>query len=170
MALSFTDYTSNAIVRGLLGVAEEEVTDDVFTTMSASFLQEVTFALEDLNSAIPTLFETAKTAVDASTASVAQQRFYDIVQLYAAYITADHCADGAVEMFAPKKITDGKAELERREDPYSSLRAALKASLARWRSRLSAALTVLDSSQSITTTARTLVSSTGLAVDPVTGV
>lgn len=167
-ALVFSDYTSPAVVRGLLGVAEEEIPDDIYDTMGNSFLLAVEETFEELNDSIISMFTTIKD-IDAGSRTGAQQRFYDIVRLYAAYIVADDMANGSIEMFAPVKITDGKAEMDRK-DPYESLRASLKASLALWKARLGTALSALDATKIITTTKPTLAVGAGIAIDPVTGV
>lgn len=170
MALILSDYTDYDTIRGLLGVAETEIPDDVFAMLDAINLQEVTFTLEELNDTIPTKFETIK-AIAVNSRSALQTRFYNVVRLYSSYIVADQIANGSVEMFAPMKIEDGKAATERAPDPYEALRAALKASLASWSVRLGKVLTLLDPAQSTTAkVTRTFVSSVGLATDPVTGV
>lgn len=170
MALILNDYTDYDTIRGLLGVAETEIPDDVLVMLDGVNLQEVTFTLEELNSSITTKFEAIK-LITVSSRSALQTRFYNVVRLYASYIVANQIANGSVEMFAPKRIEDGKAATERVADPYLSLREALKASLTAWKARLSKVLTALDPAETIAAApTRLMASSTGLAVDPVTGV
>lgn len=169
MALTLSDYTDNATIRGLLGVSEEEIEDVDFRALEEANLLEVTLALEELNEAIPALYATVK-AIAQGSRSVVQTRFYSLVQVYAEYTVASKIANGALAMFAPVAITSNRADTTQRvADPYTSLRSALQASLAAWRTRLIATLGKLDQTLTVTTTTPTLVGSVGLSVDPVTG-
>lgn len=169
MALILTDYLEYATVRGLLGVAETEIPDEAFAETASVALLEVTLTLEELNETIPTLFETIKNIVVGSRTAL-QTRFYNLVQVYAAYVVAEKIASGSIELYAPQRIEDGKASAVRKEDAFAALRGALLASLATWRTRLSRTLTLLDPAQSIAAAAtQRTVSSVGLAVDPITG-
>lgn len=169
MTLALSDYTDNGTVRGLLGISEAEVTDDIFSTLAPGHLLAVTLALEEINAGLPDAFETVK-GVAVATRTNVQSRFYNMVRLYASYLVADTIANGSVEMFAPVIIQDGKTAMQTRaDDPYTPLRTAIKASLALWRGRLVTAAQQLDSTLASNPTALTLVGSAGLNIDPVTG-
>lgn len=169
MSLTLSDYTDNDTLRGLLGVSEAEIPDDILETLSAGNLLEVTFALEDINLQVPVLFESYKNMA-VSTRTALQSRFYSVVRLFAAYIVAEKIANGAIALFAPVTIQDGRTSMQQRDDdPYSSLRTAIKASLTVWRKRLNDTLALIDVTLQKPTPTLTLVSGAGLPIDPVTG-
>jgi hypothetical protein len=169
MTLALSDFTNNDTVRGLLGVSEDEIEDQDFDALAAGNLLSVTMALEDVNSGIPDMFETVKNVSVASRTAL-QTRFYSVVRLFAQYTVADLIANGAVAMFAPVVIQDGKTAMQQRaDDPYTPLRTAIKASLVLWRSRLIDVAGRLDASLATTPKTLTLIGAAGLPADPVTG-
>lgn len=168
MSNTLADYVTNATIRGLLGVSEDEVEEADFTALAEGHLLAVEMALEGINEDVPTLFETIK-GIAAPSRTLLQQRFYSVVRLYSNYVIALDIAKGSVEMFAPIRLSDGKAEQERK-DPYEALRAALQAGLQLWTTRLGTALQRLDSTK--VPAAKTVVTYAGavaLGTDPVTG-
>lgn len=168
MALTLADYTSNDTVRGLLGVSAKEVEDADFTALEEGHLLAVTLALEDINETVPAMFE-AINDKDEGARTTLEQRMYSLTRMLAGVLVAKSIAAGSVDLFAPKRIGDGKAEQERVQDPFDALRANLAASYGSWYERLTAVVGRMD----VVTTPRpvvTYVGSVGLAVDPVTGV
>jgi hypothetical protein len=107
-------------------------------------------------------------ALSSSARTTAQQNFFDVVQLYSAYSAAKHLLT-SLPLFAPKRITDGRAEFERQIDPFADTRIGVLAGFYATRKRL---LSLYETLTSTTVTAATftpgLTSSTGLALDPVT--
>lgn len=169
MSLTLSDYTDNKTVRGLLGVAPEEVTDADFTALESTNLLEVTLALEEISEGLPAQFEAVK-AITAASRSAVQTRFFSLVQVYAAYTVASKIANGALAMFAPVTIQSNAANVQtRQQDPYAQLRSALTASLGTWQQRLVALLPKLDASLSAASVPRLFAGSAGLNLDPVTG-
>lgn len=164
---SLTDFTDYATIRGVLGVAATELTD---TDLALPiYFHEVVEAFAAVNSTVVTMYETVK-AIDAGTRTAQQTRYYNIVQVYSAYLVASVLVSGALEMFAPKEITDGKAKTVRVDDPFSNLRSSIALSLAAWRARLQAVLLLLDPTQTFTApAARTNIAVVPMGVDRVTG-
>lgn len=159
-------YTTPDSVRAVLGVADDEVTDD----MLALPLYEVrlVYDLEEIDSGIPEAYKTT-VAIDYTTRTAAEKRFCDAVKLFSAYSVA-RTALSSLPYLADKRITDGRAESERIADPFSLVREAVSGGLLDLRYKVSAAYAALPSvtTEVVTRTARTMLASTGIAVDPVT--
>lgn len=168
MALTLSDFTSNDTVRGLLGVNAREVEDADLTALEEGHLLAVTLALEDINETVPDMFEAIKDKDEAARTTL-EQRMYGLTRMLASTLVARSLAGGSVALFAPKRLSDGKAEQERVQDPFEALRANLNASYALWLDRLTSVVGRMD----VVTASRpvvTYVGGVGLAVDPVTGV
>lgn len=170
--MAIIDYTTYDTIRALLGVSGREVKDATL----ALPLYETQFLLElnDIDSGggqVKVQYD-AIAAILAQqppgTLSTDQQRFYDIVRLLAAYSVAQQFL-GPDDNAIPLRITDGKAELERRPD-NTRLREAVMGGFGKLLKRLKAALLVLVPSANVPTSAgRTFIASVGIATDPVTG-
>jgi hypothetical protein len=162
-----TDFTSYDVIRAILGVSEPEVEDNVLA--QDNYLQEVLFRLEELNDTIVTQFDTI-TAINEADRTLRQKQYLKLVGMVSAYIVADKIVKGSIALFAPKRITDGKGQQERVDDPFSTLRDDIAAGLVSWTSRLASVLNILDSTQTIAAApTRTYIGGVGLGVDPVTG-
>jgi hypothetical protein len=114
--MAFTDITSTAEVRAVLGVSEKELRDDVL--LLPLYSTRLTEALRDLHTQLLADYASAA-ALDSRTDD--QQRFVDLVQAYASHHIATQCL-GALPMFAKQQVTDGKNALQRVADPYAQLR------------------------------------------------
>jgi len=165
-----TSYTSFDEVRSAIGVAEEEITDDVLS--QTIFELVLGFDLGDIGIFVPTIQDHYLALIDTVATpapSVDEGRFISILRVYATYVVARHLLR-TLEMFAPQTIKDAKTELARVADPYADVKAGVEVFYQQMRARLLAAYLVLFPSA----TPNNAVSfspllAVGLGVDPVTG-
>lgn len=157
-----TDYTTYADIRAALGVSEEEIEDVTLGLALYSTLLD-----EDLLAVDPLLVSTF-TALPPTGRTPAQARLAALTSLYATYAVAHRLTD-SVELFGFLKVADGRASTERAKEAFDNLRANIAAMLSRLRGTLLAALQVVVPSTVVTATTSSWVSSTGIALDPVTG-
>lgn len=167
MAL-LNDLTSSDEIRATLGVSDEELPD--VTLALPTFVRSLTLDLEDLTPAGDTLSQYLSIwALPAGSRSAVQQRYFDVVQLYSTFHVSKQLLASA-PLFAPQRISDGRAELARFADPFADTKAGVLEGFYLARRRLLAAYENLTSTVVTTAiTAPVLAVSTGLAVDPVTG-
>ena len=137
MSVAITVYTTYADIRAILGVAEEEITDNVVgLTVYAIGLN---LALESVLGTLAPDTEERDLAehhvyIDAlSSPTDDQTKLLETIEIYATYIVADLLAD-SLPMSAPKTQTDGKSSLTRfsSQDTYNSVRANIKYGLAKY--------------------------------------
>lgn len=164
--MALTDYTTYPSIRAVLGVATAEIRDTVLAL--PLYENALTLDLMTLNPTLITQYETIK-VIDPSARTALQARFFNLVQLYAAYAVSVQLL-GSAEMFAPKKITDGAASMERNVDAWATLRDAVSLAYSRMRGQLLALLEEVDPTQPVPVlTTRRYVSAVALGTDPVTG-
>lgn len=162
MALS--DFTSPDDVRACLGVSPKELDNsvlllDMYETGLSEELLEMGDTLEADYLAIAALPQGDLTA--------AQQRFVNLTKLFSALSVSKTLA-GSLSMFSPKKITDGKAAVERFVDAYAGMKEALAINYSTIRTKLIAAYAATGGAVAVSGTARNyMVVSAG--ADPVTG-
>jgi hypothetical protein len=168
--MAITSYTSYDAIRALLGVAATELEDD--TLALPMYEDQFLLELSDIDgggSAVTTLYATIL-AIEQVDRTTNQQRFFTLVNLLGGYSVARQLLASS-ELFAPKRITDGAAAVERAGEHYDRLREGIQASYNIVLSRIKTLLATLDGSAEVATrTSRTFITSTGLATDPVTGV
>lgn len=157
-----TTYTTYADIRAALGVSEEEIEDVTLGLALYSTLLD-----EDLLAVDPALVSTFE-ALPSSGRTPAQIRLANLVSLYATYAVAFRLTD-SVELFGFLKVADGRASTERAKEAFANLRTNISAMLARLRGLLLAALQVVVPSTPAAAASFSWVSSTGIAIDPVTG-
>lgn len=162
--MAFTDYTSPASVRSLLGVSHEEindivVTDDVYYTV----------LLEHLYMISPTLAEDYIEAKGLDPRTPAQNRFIMLTDTVSAYAVATAMAT-PLPMAAPMTIADGKSELTRMSNPYEGIKEDLETALAFYTIKLRAAYALVSEVPAGTAVTRTNVISVGTAINPITGI
>ena len=164
MALTLTDFTSPAEIRAILGVSSKELKDE--TLALSVYARELSFDLYDIS---PDL-EATDLALPPSGKTTAQQRFYDATQLFSAYATCQRLLT-SLPLFAPKSLTDGRAQFDRQIDPLQDVREGVDASFQLAQKRLRETFEALTSTPvtAAPTVFRTIMGSTGIAVDPVTG-
>jgi len=163
--MSLHPYTTVDDVRAALGVSSEEL-EDVTLELETISTQLVGF-LEDLDSNLPTQFETIDT-MQQNTRTTAQQKFYLVTRAYATYVVAGLMLS-TLAMFSFKRITDGKAEAERSE-AWDTVKQDIKDNLEILRRRVQSAYTALNTTYSAPAPTRVnFIVAAGLATNPVTG-
>jgi hypothetical protein len=161
-----TDLTSYAEIRSLLGVSDEEISDDELALPIWSML--LTEKLSAVSDSVSTNFASIGLVPEASR-TPAQKKFLATTSMYAAYAVAQELLT-ALPMFGFKKLTDGKAEIER-FDRWEDLKAGIEKGANAMRVKLRLALAAIDPTYAIPTAITSvLIVSTGIATDPVTGV
>lgn len=159
-----TTYTTYAEVRAALGVSEEEISDETLELQMFETMLVEDFA--DLDALVLPVWEALPAEADRS---AAQARFAALVHLYATYAVAYRLTDN-VELFGFLKMSDGRASAERTKEAFANLRSNIAAMLARIATKLLAALLILEPETVLPVAGDlALVSSVGIAVDPVTG-
>jgi hypothetical protein len=162
--MSFTDYTTPASVRALLGISEKEIRDTVVTDTVY-----LTALLEHLYGLSPTLADDYQTNKADTSRTALQNRFCLLAETVCAYVVAIALIPN-LPMSAPQTITDGKAEHTRMANPYENLRDPLTATLDYYTAKLLAAYALVNTGVVLrSAVARTMVTSVGVAPDPVTG-
>lgn len=162
--MASTDLTTSSAVRAVLGVSPQELPDDV--------LQEpvyMTMLTEDLRAIHPQLLTDFVSIAAVAEKTEVQERFYDLVQMFASYHIAKRCL-GAVAMFAPKVLKDARAEMQRSDDPYRALREDVLATLAILKVRMRSAYALVNPTATVPTAAERLRVLVATPVNPVTGV
>lgn len=155
-------------IRAILGVSDDEVSDEVLNLPIYNLQAQE--ALTDVSETLQGSVQAAKGLTPPTPKST---RLVKLAETYQAYATAKMLLT-ALPMFAPKRITDGRAEQERVQDPFKDVKEGLGAALIDLRYKTKQAEAVFNAEQSGTTapaatrTFYTLVSSAGLATDPVT--
>lgn len=166
-----TSYTSYETVRALLGVGRFEVTDDTLalTVYENQFLLD----LEDIDGGVGaarTEYERIAAISPPSGRTTNEARYFMLVGMFAGYSVAKELLTTA-PMFAPKTISDGKADKTRFDDPFAAQREGVLSGYADLRSRIATMLLTLVPAAAVTAIpARVFLSSTGTTPDPITGV
>lgn len=169
--MALTTYTTNDTIRAILGVSPREIKDETLALaiFEQQFLLEMSAIDNDVGGAVTQY--TTVAAVPAEDRTTAQQQYFDIVGMYAAYSVARQVLTGA-PFSVVQKITDGKAEIERfSSSNFDRVREGVDASCAQIMRRLKSLLSTLDPSvSSVIIPDRVFMLNVGLGVDPVTGV
>lgn len=159
-----TDITTPAEVRAVLGVSAAELEDGVL--LGHTFLVRLTEDLREIHAQILIDFQAAK-AKDSL--SDDEQRFVDLVQAYSEYNVARQCL-ASLDMFAPERITDGKAERQLTTDPYAQLRKDVPQVLGMLRVKLRSAYAKVNTdAPAPTAIERLLVLAATPSLNPITG-
>lgn len=170
--MAISNYTTYDTIRALLGVNGRELKDATLALpiYETQFLLELSGVDGDAGE-VMVQYDAAKALITSEPAgafSADQKRFYDLVNLLAAYSVARQLL-GSDDNAIPLRITDGKAEVERRPD-NTRMREAVEGGWTRFMKRLRALLLVLVPTANVTLPAgRTFIASVGIATDPVTG-
>ena len=164
MPSAITKYTSFDDIRAVLGVSTEELEDVTLSLdLYSNYLQ---MELEDVDLTLPDTYVTVKALPLPITA--VQERFLQSVRLYATYSVAKHLT-ASLPLFSAKSVADGKATVQRFDNPYKDTIAEVVRQCDKMRTRLIAALTAIGSTQAAATTLNYVTVSTP-STDPVTGV
>lgn len=158
--MALTDYTSYAEIRTVLGVTEQEIEDSELALGIRTLELEMDF--DRVHPNLATVYDLHK----ANPTTQPQRRLVRAVPVFAAYSVALRLL-ASVPVFAPKKITDGRAEVERIADPYKHLRAELGAS---YDQVVGIIIDALEDLGEVVGTVGTLVyAMSSVTIDPVTG-
>lgn len=167
---ALTYYTNAETVRSLLGVEALEIGDDILGLPHYAFELETELRELDAGAGEALTQYAAVAAIAAASRSIVQQRYFDLLQLFAAYSIARKLL-GSVDMFAPQKIEDGKAAKTRPATQAERLATALNAGYQLAKSRLTAALLLLNPSAAVEAAPTlTTIVNVPIVADPVTGV
>lgn len=164
--MALTTYTSYAEIRAVLGVSAKELTD---VTLALPLYEQV--LLQDLDEVSATVAAayTSVAAIDPGSRTTTQQKLYEITRSFAAYQVASNLLT-ALPLFAPRAVKDGRAELERQADPYADTKVGVAAMLSKLKTRLATIeAAYLGAPALAALPSYNLTTSTGLAVDPITG-
>lgn len=160
-----TDYTTFADIRAALGVSEEELDD---ATLELDL--HLTLLEDGVDQLSPTLLADWAALPSPDTQSADQLKFAALFKLYCTYAVAFNLLNSA-ELFGFLKVADGRASTERVPEAYKSLRLGVTGMYQRVKARMLAAYLVLVPAAVVATPVITsLVSSVGIAADPVTNV
>lgn len=164
--MDLTQYTTTSDVRAVLGVNTQELPDALL--LSPIYLTNITLALEDINLGIPALFATIS-AIAQGSRTPQQARFYDLVTLYAPYVTAKQLLV-SLSMFGVEEVTDGRAAFNRQKDAYVPVAEGVGAMLSGIKLRLATSYATLEPGAIVSTSSPsfTTMLTASLSVDPVT--
>ena len=158
-----TDYTEYASIRAALGVSTDDLED---TTLALTLYEDaLTQDLEDIDLTLPNTFATTK-AKDTPTAQ--ETRFLEACRLFATYSVAKQLT-AALPLFAAKQVGDGKAVVQRFDNPYRDTVKNVLEQYGKQRTRLVAALAAIGTAGKVSV-APVYVSVVAPSYDPVTGV
>lgn len=161
--MALTNYTTTDEVRSLLGVSPKEVKDAVITTNT-----NLLVVLEKLDEIDAGVREAYQLALDTDPPSSLQARFILLVQTFCAYTVALTMIP-ALPALAPKRITDGKSETERVDNPFTALEPGMRSNLEFVCKKLKTAYSNLTGNATTVAPPRIMASSSPLATDPITG-
>lgn len=160
--MSLVNYTDYDSIRAALGVSSDEIGDDIlslplYEDYLASDLEDVHIDLDSKHTL------TAAIAVPSDE----EKRFLRYSRLFATYSVA-RALTSTLPMFSPKSIEDGKAKMDRYNDPYKATITAVLGEFERWKSSLLTAYLALGASATASVT-RSYMSTATPGSDPITG-
>lgn len=163
--MSITVFTSYADIRAALGVGIAEIPDAVISL--PLYENNLGVELDKLSLTLEADFVTT-TALAVKTTN--QTRFLRSVQLFATYAVARQLT-GALPLFSPKEIHDGKASMVRyASSPYEMTVNAVKEGFEAYKAVVVAAYALVNTATSADTTLRPYLSVVTASYDPVIGV
>lgn len=163
--MTVLDYTSYSQIRAILGVSEDEITDEELALPIWGMLLNQKFL--DISELITAKYsEIFELASGSRTAN--QVKFFELAKLFAAYAVAQELLV-ALPMFGFQTITDGKAS-QQRFDKWDDLKTGIEKSASVMKAKLRLAFATLESSYSAPQPVQRLfIVASGIATDPVTG-
>ena len=157
-----TDYTTYDDVRAALGVSAEDLEDTTLgLKLYSDYLQG---ELEDVDIDLPDTYATVKAE---PLPTRLQTRLMTACELFSTYAVARHLT-GALPLFAPKQMTDGKAQVQRFDSSYRDTVKEVNEQYGKLRARLIAALEAIGTAAA-TVTPAVYMSVVSPLTDPVTG-
>lgn len=163
MPTALTDFATYDEIRAVLGVSDEELEDG--TLELPLYLKLLQMEFSDVSGTLESQYQNIKAN---TTPTAAEQKLLDVVSVFSAYAISKHLLT-SMPLFAPKRITDGRADMDRFTDPFEGVRAGVNSTYQMLKTRISAALAEVGTTTQAVT-ARTYFAATGLAINPVTNV
>lgn len=163
MPTALTDFATYDEIRAVLGVSDEELEDG--TLALPMYLKLLQLDFGDIAGTLEAQYLAAKALPSPS---AAEQKLLDVVSVFSAYAISKHLLT-SMPLFAPKRITDGRAEADRITDPFEGVRQGVNSMYPVLRGRVLAALEALGTSVTAAV-GRTYFSTAGLAINPITNV
>lgn len=163
---SLTQLTSNDEIRAVLGVSDLELSDD---TLNLPIFESLWLSeLSDIYSGLPALIDDIiiKQSTNPPTASALETQLLETVKVFSAYATSKNFLSNA-QLFTPKRITDGKASVERFADAFKGVIDGINTMYLRLRERIRKLLRLLGIDIPVPVS-RVYLSTAGLAVNPIT--
>lgn len=157
-----TAYTTFDDIRGVLGVSVEELEDatlqlQIYEDALAADLDEISLDLESMYQTVSGL----------ASPSATQSRFLRDTRSFATHSVARTLLT-SLPMFGPRSVEDGKARMERFDNPYRDMVKAVNGDYERWRNRLQQTFTALGQSTTVSAP-RTYLSVVAPSSDPIAG-
>lgn len=168
--MALVTYTTYNSVRAVLGVSLKELPDATIAlaVWELQFLLEMS-DVDQGGGVVKTQFNIANALAEVARTEN-QQRLLDLVGMLAAYSVARQMLTPA-SLFAPKKISDGRAEIERFADNnFDRVRLGVQSMYSALIKRLAGLIVVMVPGANVAAVvARRMIGAIPLGTDPVTG-
>ena len=155
------DYTSYSDIRAALGVDEDDISDE---TLGLPIYDDL--LTQDLEDVDLTVVDTYTTTTAISSPTAAETRFLRACKLFATFSVARQLTS-SLPLFAAKQMTDGKAQIQRFDNPYQETIKKVNEQYGLARSRL--VTTLLAIGTTADTVVKTYFGVASPSTDPVTG-
>lgn len=133
-------FTTPDDIRAVLGVNDVELKDD--TLLLSLYADHLATELDDISLTLASRYkQIAEKAEETRTED--EKRLLRSTGLFATYTVAKQLA-GSLSMFAPKSVSDSKAEVSRFADPYKDTKKDIKTQWELYKGRVTAALSTLE--------------------------
>ncbi len=160
--MDLLDYTTNDDIRAVLGVSDNELSDE--TLSLEVYSSNLSMELEDIGTTLATQYEVVRAKLEASRTSN-ETRFFTATRMFAVYATANQLGS-SLPMFSPKDISDSKTAVGRFSDsPYKETLKRVSEGYESNRARLMRSYVAMGSS--VTMTSRVFMSVSQPSTDPV---
>ena len=163
MPTALTDFASYDEIRAVLGVSDEELEDG--TLALPMYLKLLQMEFSDME---PTLEVQYLAAKGSASPTAEEQKLVDVVSVFSAYAISKNLLT-SMPLFAPKRITDGRAETDRVTDPFEGVREGVNSTYQSLKARVLIALSNAGTPTTVATQ-RTYFAVAGLAINPITNV
>lgn len=161
------ELTTPDEIRAVFGVSDDELSDNILNLPIFESLWQMELAT--VYEGLPALIDDIKARYDQDpdSATSIEKQLLETVKVFSAYATSKLFLANA-QMFTPKRVTDGRAEVERFADSVAGLMDGLSAMYRRLLARIRYLLRLLGFDVPEPTVGVALFASAGLAVNPIT--